>query len=458
MIDKAHENFAQEISSKKKTILKNGLILTKPGSSAVEVNRYTVLEDDIIGAINSAEEPEDCLAEVIDCSGSIILPGFVNCHNHTPMSLLRGLSDDLPLDKWLSDYIFPIESRFVNPEFVGIGARLSMMEMLLSGTTTVADAYFFMESVAEAANDLGIRAIVAQGIVDFPTPDTNDKVHWKERIGRFLDTFQSGPLTQPALFCHSPYLCGEKTFIEAHEIAGAKNMLLFSHVSETRSEVQDSIEKFGSTPFERLATMGALGPNFVAVHAVHVTDEDRQIIRDNGVGIIHCPRSNLKLSSGLAHVKKFRDLDIRVGIGTDGPASNNNLDMIEELRSAALISKIVGCQEDAMSAEDVLAAGTYGGASALGLEHVIGSLEAGKYADVIIVNLNSPHLAPAYNPHSMLVYSSRGSDVRDVFVHGRHVVRDREITTIDGEGLMRETEEIARSVSKSSGVPFWGKR
>lgn len=438
--------------------LKNGLILTHPGASTVQEHKFTLLDNHLLSVVNSEADQVAEYDMVVDCSGCLIMPGFVNCHNHTPMSLLRGLCDDLPLDQWLNNYIFPAEAKFVSPDFVYTGALLSMAEMLLSGTTTVADGYFFMEDVARAAIGIGIRTIAAQGVLDVVTPDTSEAKPWEERINEFLENFPSTPIAKPALFCHSPYLCSEQTYVRAQRIASDNNILLFSHISETGQEVRNCLNQHGLRPFERLARIGILSKNFIAVHAVHVDDRERELIMRHNAGIVHCPRSNMKLSSGLAHVKKLHDMGIRVSLGTDGPSSNNNLDMLEEARVAALASKVVGAGSEAMGAHTSLFLATQGGAEVLGMGKVTGSLEVGKHADVIVIDLDSPHLNPVYDPDSILVYSARGSDVRDVFIHGKQVVRNRKITTVDLEAIMKKANGLSFEISRNLGAGFWGKK
>lgn len=457
MTDTVSKSGAEPGAARKRTILKNGLILRRPGQSGIEPNNFTVFEDHLICDANSANVSQGESEQIIDCSGCLIMPGMINCHNHTPMSLLRGLSDDLPLDKWLSEYIFPTEAKFVSPDFVYTGALLSMVEMLLSGTTTVSDAYFFMEKSAEAAIESGIRAIVCQGALDFPTPDCPDPNSLVDRIQSFLDNFPHSHLTTPAIFCHSPYLCGNETYLKSQRIAQKNNIRLFSHVSETHDEVLKSKLDTGLTPVERLSQSGVLDSNFVAVHAIHVDDRDCDLIAESGAGVVHCPRSNMKLSSGLARVKKFLARNVKVGLGTDGPASNNNLDMFEEMRTSAFVSKVVGGRYDGLGVDEALFMATLGGATALGIDKLVGSIDSGKYADVIVIDLNSAHLHPKYHPDSQLVYSAKGTDVRDVFVHGRCVVRDKQIQTIDMGHLLENVDTMAAKISRNSGIVYWGK-
>ncbi len=457
MIDTFSKSGAESGVAKKRTILKNGLILRHPGQSGIELNRLTVFEDHLICEVNSDTVSQGESDQIIDCSGCLIMPGLVNCHNHTPMSLLRGLSDDLPLDKWLSEYIFPTEAKFVSPDFVYTGALLSMVEMLLSGTTTVCDAYFFMEKSAVASMEAGIRAVVCQGVLDFPTPDCPKPNSSMDRINIFLENFPHSHLTSPAIFCHSPYLCGKDTYLKSQAIALKNNLKLFSHVSETHDEVLKSKQDTGLTPIERLCEWDVLDPNFVAVHAVHVDDRESDLLEQRRSSVVHCPRSNMKLSSGLARVKKFLARGVNVGLGTDGPASNNNLDMLEEMRTAAFVSKVFGTGSEALGAEEALFMATQGGARVLGMEKLVGSIEIGKYADVITLDLNSAHLHPNYHPNSQTVYSAKGSDVRDVFVHGKCVVRDKQIQTVDMDCLLAKVNKIATEISKNSGIVFWGK-
>ncbi len=436
----------------KKTALVNGLILTHPGKSRVEKHKLTVFEDHLLSLVNSDENKEIEFDEIVDCSGCLIIPGLINSHTHSSMSLLRGLADDLPLEKWLHDYIFPTEAKFVSPDFVHIGAQLSMIEMLLSGTTTVADAYFFMEDSARAAMDVGIRAVIAQGIIDFGTPDCPNPVNWIDRVESFLENFPKSPLTTPALFCHSPYLCSKEMFEKSHKIAHQNNLRLFSHVSETESELNNSLNKHGVSPFVWLSNAGVLDRNFVAVHCVHINNDERKLISESGIQVAHCPRSNMKLSSGIAQIRRLLDEGINVGLGTDGPSSNNNLDLMEEMRSAALASKIFESGSQSLSAGHSLFMATQGGAKVLGMEDLIGSLEEGKLADVVVIRLDAPHLRPLYSAESALVYSARGSDVRDVFVNGRHVVSKGEIKTIDLQSVFANAEEFSDAISKNAGI------
>ncbi|MBI5250495.1 MAG: amidohydrolase [Desulfomonile tiedjei] len=433
-------------------ILVNGLILADPDSCLVVPHGKTVIKGNMLSEVNSQLEAPPFSSEVIDCSNCLIMPGLVNAHTHAAMSLLRGLADDLPLDKWLNDCIFPSEAKHVGPEFVFLGTSLSAVEMALGGITTFADGYFFMEKAADAAAEVGLRAVIAQGILDVPSPDCPDPAKWNKRIEEFFARFPESPLTRPALFCHSPYLCGPETFRIAKKLAADHGTLLFAHISETRCEVEEIASRFGKTPLEHVHDLGILDRNFVNVHCVHLSDHEKDILADSGAGVVHCPESNMKLASGACPTRDLLKRGTSVAIGTDGPASNNNLDIFEEMRSAALMAKLVTSDPEALDARSVLRMATIQGAQVLGLDHSIGSLKAGKLADLIVIDLDRPHLTPVFDPVSHLVYCARGSDVRDVIVNGRIVVRDGSIITIDYSELASQVRSFAAKIAADLGI------
>ncbi|MCA1961921.1 MAG: amidohydrolase [Desulfomonile sp.] len=434
-------------------VLSGGLILANPMHPAVVPHDITVVSGERLAAVNVPSEFHPLGARVIDCTGCLIMPGLVNGHIHAAMSLLRGLADDLPLDRWLNEYMFPAEARHAGPEFVYLGTKLSAIEMALNGVTTYADGYFHMEHAAAAAIEVGLRAVVAQGVLDVPTPDAPEAGSWETRVEAFLSAFPSDSLVSPALFCHSAYLCGPESLRRTQEICRKGGMLLFTHVAETAQEVQEIRARHNEGPVEHLREIGLLGRDLVAVHAVHVTREDIDVLAESGTGVIHCPESNMKLASGAAPVAQMLSLGIPVGIGTDGPASNNNLDLFEEMRSASLMAKLVTGDPEALDAATVLRMATIDGARILGMDHEIGSLEPGKLADVIVVDLKRPHLTPLYDPVSHLVYAARGSDVRHVVVNGVQIVENGRITTVDEEEAMSSVAAMAREIGETSGEP-----
>ncbi len=432
-------------------VLENGLILCDPSNSEPEVHRRTLISADTITAVNTTERIVSPSVQVIDCSNCLIMPGLVNCHTHSAMSIFRGLADDLPLETWLKEFIFPCEAKHVSPEMVRLGSTLSAAEMALSGVTTLADAYFFMEESAHAAIDIGLRCVVAQGVLDVPAPDAKLPGSWKERALEFFESVPSHPTITPALFCHSPYLCETDTYMEASEICKSHGVKLFSHVAETSGEIQYIRERYSVTPIELLKSCGVLDDSLVAVHCVHLTDRDREILRDSQVSVVHCPESNMKLASGPARIKELLNMGLTVGLGTDGAASNNNLDLFEEMRSASLLAKLVSDDPEAVCAGEALTMATIGGAQALGLDQMIGSLSPGKQADIIVIDLSQPHLQPLYNPISQLVYCARGSDVRDVIVAGRQIVRDRKLCSSTYDDVRKQVHELAGEIASYTG-------
>lgn len=437
-------------------VLIEGSILSDPSSPRVVPHGTTVISGNRLVKVNEPINSRFTYDEVIDCTNCLIMPGLVNAHTHAAMSLLRGIADDLALDIWLRDYMFPAESRHADAGFVYLGTKLSAVEMALDGITTFADGYFHMEQAAKAAHEVGLRAIVAQGILDVPTPDVPVVGMWKERAERFFAACAKDDLITPTLFCHSAYLCSPETLRQAVEMVGAHGGLLFCHVCETAQEVEDVKTRYGCTPVEHLHNLGILGNRFVAVHAVHLSEREKDLLATSGTRVVHCPESNMKLASGAADVSGLLSRGVTVGIGTDGPASNNNLDLFEEMRSASLMAKLVTGNPEALDARTVVRMATLDGAKALGMEDSIGSLKPGKLADVTVVDLDRIHLTPAYDPLSHLVYAARGSDVRHVLVNGELVVRNGRVVTVDEGELMAQVRAKARKIGSSLGRQLIG--
>lgn len=438
------------------TILVNGLILADPARPEVVSHGKTIINGNSLFQVNVPNDSGLPRDEVIDCSNCLIMPGLVNAHTHASMSLLRGVADDLPLDQWLNKYIFPSEAKYARPEFVYLGTCLSAVEMALNGVTTFADGYFHVENASQAAIDVGLRSVISQGILDVPTPDASVPGSWRKRADTFLEKCPADSLITRALFCHSPYLCSPETLQAARKLSRQHGILLFCHVSETAKEVDEVQQRHAVRPVELLHKLGILGPDFVAVHVVHVSEAEQEILANSSTGVVHCPESNMKLASGAAPVADLLSRGVTVAIGTDGPASNNNLDLLEEMRSASLMAKLVTGDPQALEARAVLRMATINGAKVLGMEDRIGSLEPGKLADLIVINLNRPHLTPLYDPISHLAYAARGADIRHVMVNGRWVVRDGRITTVDQESLMDEAREVAANIGRDLGITTHG--
>jgi 5-methylthioadenosine/S-adenosylhomocysteine deaminase len=376
-------------------------------------------------------------------SGHALLPGLVNLHTHAAMALMRGFADDLPLMEWLRKHVWPAEARHLSAGFVEEGTRLAVAEMLLGGTTTFNDMYFFPESVCSAATAVGIRVVAGLVAVDFPTPYAPDAASALQRGLATRREFAGEPLVHFAVAPHAPYTVGDERFRHLSALARAEGLPVHCHVHETATEVTEALRTHGERPLSRLERLGVLGPEFVAVHCVHLDERDLELLAHRGVSVAHCPTSNLKLAAGLAPTASLVAAGIRVGLGTDSAASNNRLDMFAEMRLAALLAKGQSGDAAVWSAPQALRAATLGGAEALGLGAITGSLETGKAADLIAVDLAAPQLQPMFDPVSHLVYVAGREQVREVWVRGERRVRSGELTAkaIDGRfsaGALRE--------------------
>ena len=398
-----------------------------------------------LGPMATLASPEDA-GTIIDGSGHLVMPGLVNTHTHAPMSLFRGMADDLPLMTWLHEHIFPAEARSVNPEMVYWCTKLAAAEMILSGTTTVADGYFLEDSAAEAFSDCCIRAVAAQGVIDFPAPGVPDPGKNVAAAAEFIQRWQGkNSLITPAVFCHSPYTCSPATLKRAKEMARRKNAKLFVHLAETRNEVEQMQEQHGTTPVRYLEDLGLLDKDTICVHCVWLEQGEIEILARTGTRVSTCPQSNMKLGSGIAPLKEMLAAGISVGLGTDGCASNNRLDLFFEMDLCAKLHKVKTLEPAAMPAAAVLKMATIGGAAVLGLEKEIGTLEPGKKADIILIDCRQPHLQPFYNP-GLLVYSANGGDVATAIIDGKIVMLNRKILTFDVDETMIAVRKMAESL------------
>ena len=383
----------------------------------------------------------------LDLSGYLLMPGLINTHTHAAMSLFRGAGDDLPLNRWLEEIIFPLETAFVNPDSVYLGTLLSTVEMLKSGTTCFCDGYFFEESAARAALDSGIRAVMGQGILNFPTPDLPDPANFQSRAEAFLSNFpdQAGRI-RPSLFCHAPYTCGPAMLKHVKELCRSHKILFQTHLSETAGEVGEIIRRYGRRPGMHLDALGVLDELTLCAHGIWLSKDEILSIAKSGASVSHCPESAMKLGSGIAPIPDMISSGVKVGLGTDGCASNNDLDLFSEMGFAAKIHKVFRKDPLACPAEQALRMATLGGASALGLGNETGSIEPGKKADLIALNLNQPHLMPMYDPVSHIVYAARGSDVRFVWVDGRQVLKDGRLLTVDEAEVLSEAKRMGLEI------------
>lgn len=387
----------------------------------------------------------------LDAGGGIVIPGLINAHTHAAMVLFRGIADDLKLMEWLHDYIFPAEARNVNADFVAAGTRLAALEMLRSGTTTFVDMYYFEDRVAEAAKQAGIRTVAGSTFIDFPAPDNKTFPEALAYAERFFKRWAGDPLVVAAAAPHSTYLLKPEQLQAVGALAARYSAPILIHVSESQDEQKQVREKYGKTPTEQLRDLGLLRKGVLFAHGIWLTPSDRAIVKQADVGVAHCPESNMKLASGAAPVKDMLAEGIRLGLGTDGAASNNDLDMFEEMLAAALLAKHATGDPTAAPAHAVLEMATLGGARALGMEDRLGSLEPGKRADIVVVGLREPRLHPMFDPVSHLVYVAKGADVQDVVVEGRVVMRDRKMLTLDEAAVVAEADRLAAQVSQRLG-------
>jgi 5-methylthioadenosine/S-adenosylhomocysteine deaminase len=428
----------------------HGTVVTVNGSFEVVEDALLCIADGRVGRLEKMPDASDLPAavETLDARGCLILPGLVNAHTHLPMTLFRGLADDLPLQRWLEEHIFPAENRHVAPETVRIGTLAACAELLLSGVTTCCDGYFLEDEVAEAVRQTGLRAVLGQGVIDFPAPGVPDASRNIDTARSFLDRWSGRtPLVQPSVFCHSPYTCSDGTLRRAKELAVEYGTLLQIHLAETRTEREQCLSTHGVSPVEHLDRLGLLDPGTLLVHAVWVDEEDIRRIADTGCAVVHCPESNMKLASGIAPVPEMLSRGIPVAIGTDGSASNNDLDLLREMDTAAKLHKARLGDPTTMEANAVVRMATAEGARAIGWASRIGTLEIGKAADLVVLDTRRPSMTPMYRPSSHLVYVADGSAVRDVMVAGRFLVRNGCLASFSWDAVREEMGRIASRIA-----------
>lgn len=388
--------------------------------------------------------------EFIDASGCIVMPGLVNVHSHLAMTCFRGLADDLPLMTWLNDHIFPAEAKFIDRKTVYAGAMLAIAEMILSGTTTFCDAYFFEGEVGRAAIATGMRGIIAQGFIDLPTPDRPGHAEQTAIAERFVQQWQDrSPLVTPALVCHSAYTCSPETLRTIKAVARRTGVSFQIHLAETREEVRLIRERYGRKPVEHLRDLDLLDEDTIAAHCIWLDGEELDLLAAGRVKVAHDPESNMKLGAGVAPVPEMLRRGIDVGLGTDGCASNNDLDLFGEMGMAAKLHKVFSGDPTVLPAEKVVEMATIGGARVLGMADRIGSIAPGKEADIILVDIRKPHLTPLYHPFSHLVYAARGADVVTSIIGGRIVMKDRRLLQIELSAVMEEVRRIAARIREA---------
>lgn len=412
------------------------IIPANGSQSVLEEHSIAVHEGRIVAVLPTEYSKQRYVAtEEFNLTNHALIPGLVNAHGHAAMSLLRGAADDLPLHTWLQDYIWPLESRWVSEQFVYEGTQLAIAEMLLCGTTCFADMYFFPDAAARAAREIGIRAQFCCPVLDFPSAWAADADEYISKATQLHDTYRHHPLISVAFGPHAPYTVSDAPLRKIAILAEEMDVTIHMHVHETAQEIQDAQAATGKRPLDRLAALGLVSPRLLCVHATQLTDADIALLNENGASVVHCPESNLKLASGFCPVAKLHKAGVNVALGTDGAASNNDLDILAEMRTAALIGKAVAGDASAVPALQALEMATLNGARALGMDDSIGSLEPGKLADMVAIKMDSFNAMPVYNIVSHLVYNTQCNQVTHVWVGGRLLVEGGQLTTIDTHKL-----------------------
>ena len=449
--------FSTLLFSQKQTadvIVTGGTIVTMNPSRAIIDDGAIAVAGDTIVAVGPRTQVEAAYAgrQTIDAKGKLVVPGWINGHTHVPMTLFRGLHDDVTLDDWLRKYIFPAEAKNVNEDFVRWGTRLAMAEQIRAGITTFADMYYFEDAVAEETKAAGMRAELGETFIDFPAPDNKTEAAMLEYTEKFLKKWQGDPLIQAAPAPHSIYTCSRKTLQDAAALARKYHAPILIHMAEMKKELDDSLKQNGATPVEYLDKVGVLGPDVVAAHCIFVNESDRKLLARRGVGCVHNPSSNMMLASGVSPVPEMRAAGVAVGLGTDGPAgSNNDLDLMEEIDLAAKLAKITKMDPRALNAQAVVEMATIDGARALHMEKQIGSLEKGKKADLILISLDEPNAVPMYDIYAQLAYALKGSDVETVMIGGKVVMHDHRLLTVNEEAAIAKAREYKKKIEESLG-------
>jgi 5-methylthioadenosine/S-adenosylhomocysteine deaminase len=408
-----------------------------PEGAVLERHAVVVSDGRIVALLPSDQASKAyAAASTLDLPFHVLVPGLINLHTHAAMTLMRGLADDLPLMEWLNQHVWPAEGKHVSPEFVYDGTLLACAEMLRGGVTCFNDMYFYPEQAARAALDAGMRAAIGMICIEFPTSYATDAQDYLRKGLAARDRFRGEPLLSFCLAPHAPYTVSDRSFEQIVTYSGELEVAVHMHLHETQDEIRESLTRFGVRPIERLRRLGLLGPTLIAVHAVHLSEEEIDLLAGQGASVAHCPSSNLKLASGMAPVARFVERGLNTGLGTDGAASNNRLDLFEEMRIAALLAKATSGRANSVPAATALHMATLGAAQALGLDRHIGSIAPGKIADLCAVSLDATGLSPVYHPLSHLVYAAGREDVSHVWVAGRMVVDEGRLTGLD-EGELR---------------------
>ena len=446
---------AQTHKEKADLLISGGTVVTMDASRAILEDGAVAVKGDTIVAVGPRSDLEARYAakQTIDARGGLVLPGFINGHTHVPMTLFRGLHDDVTLNDWLYKYIFPAEAKNVNEEFVRWGTRLAAAEQIRVGVTTFADMYYFEDAVAEETKAAGMRGVLGETFIDFPAPDNKNQAEMLAYTEKFLKKWQGDPLIHAAAAPHSIYTCSQKTLQDSAALARKYHAPILIHTSEMKKEWEDSEKTNGMSPVQYLDKIGILGPDVVSAHCIFVDAADEKTLAQKQVGCVHNPSSNMMIASGVSPVADMRAAGVAVGLGTDGPAgSNNDLDLMEEIDLAAKLAKISKMDPLALNAKAVVEMATIDGARALHMDKEIGSLETGKKADVILIGLDEPNAVPMYDIYAQVAYALKGSDVQTVVIGGRMVMRDRKLLTVNEVEAIAKAREYKKSIAASLGM------
>ena len=445
--------FCASAAERADVIIRGGTVVTMDSGGRVIENGAVAIRGERILAVGAANEiaAKYTAARTINATGKVVMPGLINTHTHVPMVLFRGIADDLLLPEWLQKYIFPAEAKNVDEQFVRWGTRLGVLEMIRGGTTTYVDMYYFEDAIADETARAGMRAVLGETLIDFPVPDNKTWEAGMAYMERFAAKWKGHALIIPAIAPHAPYTVSTEHLKQAHEFSARHGVPLVTHVAEDQAEIKTIQEKYNSSPVSYLDRIGLLDERVIAAHMVWPTDEDIKTLARRSVGVAHCPQSNMKLAAGAAPVPQMLRAGVAVGLGTDGAASNNDLDLWEEIDTAAKLHKLTSKDPTVMNAREALQMATIGGARAIHLDREIGSLEAGKRADLIIVGMSNVHQTPLYNVYSHLVYATKASDVETVIINGRTVMDNRRVLTIDERSVRVKAMEYRDRILKSVG-------
>ncbi|HEX7296818.1 MAG TPA: amidohydrolase [Pyrinomonadaceae bacterium] len=436
-------------------LILGGTVVTMDSSRRVLSDAGIAVKDGRIVAIDSRASIRSRYSarQTVNAQGKLLVPGLINGHTHIPMVLFRGLADDLDLQEWLTKYIFPAEAKNVTEEFVRVGTRLGLAEMIRGGTTTYCDMYYFEDAIAEETEKAGVRGVLGETVIDFPVADNKTNAQAMAYVERFVSRWKNNELIVPAIAPHAPYTVSEEHLKAVRAFSDRTGAAIVTHIAETKREVDDSVKAKGTSPVNYLDRIGFLNEKVIAAHMVWPQDGETEILKRRGVGVVHNPQSNMKLASGVSPVPRMLQEGVLVGLGTDGAASNNDLNMWEEMDTAAKLHKVFSNDPKVLSAEQAFALATIHGAEALHLQKEIGSLEVGKRADIVIIERDSLHQIPLYNIYSDLVYATKSTDVHTVIINGRVVMRNRRLLTLNESAIKIRARTFREKIAQSLSLP-----